>query len=113
MCASLVLLHVVKPMNKSDIDFLVTLENGRSLLDLVGLWMDLEELLHRKVDVISEGGLKEGFGEHVLKDASCTMRNVNKTVTYLYSFSFIQVFVRSNLETASPLLGSLGRLPYS
>ena len=54
---------------KSDIDLLVTLENGRSLLDLVGLWMDLEELLQRKVDVVSEGGLRGGFGEHVLKDA--------------------------------------------
>lgn len=54
---------------KSDIDLLVTLENGRSLLDLIGLWMDLEELLQRKVDVVSEGGLKEGFGEHVLRDA--------------------------------------------
>ena len=54
---------------KSDIDLLVTLENGRSLLDLVGLWMDLEELLQRKVDVISEGGLRGGFGEYVLKDA--------------------------------------------
>jgi len=53
----------------SDIDLLVTLENDRSLLDLVGLWMDLEELLHRKVDVVSEGGLRGGFGEHVLKDA--------------------------------------------
>ncbi len=54
---------------KSDIDLLVTLENGRSLLALVGLWMDLEELLQRKVDVVSEGGLRGGFGEHVLKDA--------------------------------------------
>ena len=54
---------------KSDIDLLVTLENGCSLLDLVGLWMDLEELLQRKVDVVSEGGLRGGFGEHVLKDA--------------------------------------------
>lgn len=54
---------------RSDVDLLVTLENGRSLLDLVGLWMDLEELLQRKVDVVSEGGLRGGFGEHVLRDA--------------------------------------------
>ncbi len=53
----------------SDIDLLVTMENGRTLLDLIGLWMDLEELLQRKVDVVSEGGLREGFGEHVLKEA--------------------------------------------
>ena len=35
----------------SDIDFLVDMEGGRSLLDLVKLCQDLEELLHRKVDV--------------------------------------------------------------
>lgn len=54
---------------KSDIDLLVTLETGRSLLDLIGLWMDLEELLQQKIDVVSEGGLRGSFGEHVLKEA--------------------------------------------
>ncbi len=55
--------------SESDIDLLVKLENGRSLLDLIGLWMDLEELLQHKVDVISEGGLKGNFGKRVLEDA--------------------------------------------
>ncbi len=55
--------------SESDIDLLVALENGRSLLDLVGLWLDLEELLQRKVDVVSEGGLKGSFGKRVLEDA--------------------------------------------
>ncbi len=55
--------------SESDIDLLVTLENGRSLLDLIGLWMDLEELLQRKVDVISEGGLRGNFGKQVLEDS--------------------------------------------
>ncbi len=54
---------------KSDVDLLVTMERGRSLLDLVGLWMDLEELLQRKVDVVSEGGLKGEFGKLILEDA--------------------------------------------
>ncbi len=33
----------------SDIDFLADLEKGRSLFDLGGLLMDLQELLNRKV----------------------------------------------------------------
>jgi predicted nucleotidyltransferase len=53
---------------ESDIDLLVTMESGSSLLDLIGLWMDLEELLQRKVDVVSEGGLKGSFGKRVLED---------------------------------------------
>ena len=35
----------------SDIDFLVEFEPNRSLLDQVGLGLDLEELLGRKVDI--------------------------------------------------------------
>ena len=44
---------------QSDIDLLVDMEAGRSLLDLVGLWMDLEELLGCKVDVVTERGVRE------------------------------------------------------
>jgi uncharacterized protein len=40
---------------QSDIDFLVDLEPGRSLLDLGGLLMDLKDLLGRDVDVVTEG----------------------------------------------------------
>src|SRR5260370_41587010 len=36
----------------SDVDFLVELEPGRSLLDLSGLILDLEEALGREVDVV-------------------------------------------------------------
>lgn len=38
----------------SDLDLLVEMESGRSLLDLVGLGQDLEELLSRRVDVLTE-----------------------------------------------------------
>jgi uncharacterized protein len=41
----------------SDIDFLVDLEPGRSLLDLGGLQAELENLLGRQVDVITECGV--------------------------------------------------------
>lgn len=54
---------------KSDVDFLIKLEPGRSLLDHAGLLIDLEELLRIKVDVISEGGLRERIRERVLREA--------------------------------------------
>ncbi len=38
---------------KSDVDFLVELEDGRTLFDLGGLLMDLQELLQRRVDVVT------------------------------------------------------------
>ena len=53
----------------SDIDFLVRMSPGRSLLDLGGLLMDLEALLGREVDVVSEGGLYGRFREQVLREA--------------------------------------------
>src|SRR5262249_60867773 len=44
---------------ESDVDFLVELEPGRSLLDHAALLLDLEQLLGRKVDVATEHSLKE------------------------------------------------------
>jgi hypothetical protein len=44
----------------SDVDFLVDVEPGRTLLDVtprVALEQDLEQLLGRRVDVLTEGGL--------------------------------------------------------
>ncbi len=54
---------------QSDIDLLVNMEKGRSLLDLGGLLMDLEDLLGCKVDVVTEKGLRERIRERVLKEA--------------------------------------------
>ena len=54
---------------ESDIDFLVDLEPGRSLMDLGGLQADLEQLLGGKVDVVSSRGLRERVRERVLRDA--------------------------------------------
>jgi len=54
---------------ESDIDFLVDLEEGRTLFDLGGLLMDLQELLHHKVDVITEAGLRNRIRDRVLKEA--------------------------------------------
>jgi mannose-6-phosphate isomerase-like protein (cupin superfamily) len=48
----------------SDVDLLVEMEPGRSLLDFVGLWQELEDLLDLKVDLVSEGGLSPYLREH-------------------------------------------------
>jgi len=53
----------------SDVDFLVSLEQGRSLFDLGGLLMDLQSLLHRKVDVVTEKGLHWYIRDRVIKEA--------------------------------------------
>jgi len=53
----------------SDIDFLVDLEDGRTLFDLGGLLMDLQELLHCKVDVVTAAGLRKRIKEEVLRQA--------------------------------------------
>lgn len=55
--------------SKSDIDLLVDLEPGRSLFDLGGLLMDLQELLGHNVDVVTERGLRERVRERVLREA--------------------------------------------
>jgi predicted nucleotidyltransferase len=52
----------------SDVDFLVELEAGRSLLDLGGLLSELQEILGCPVDVITEKGLKKRIREQVLKE---------------------------------------------
>jgi predicted nucleotidyltransferase len=54
---------------ESDIDFLVELESGRSVLDLGGLQMELESLLGRRVDVVTVRGLKARIRERVLREA--------------------------------------------
>jgi predicted nucleotidyltransferase len=53
----------------SDLDLLVTLGKGRSLLDLVGLKQDLEDLVHRRVDVVTERALSPYLRERVLSEA--------------------------------------------
>jgi predicted nucleotidyltransferase len=54
---------------QSDIDFLVDLEPGRSLLDLGRLQRDLERLLASRIDVVSSRGLRDRVRESVLRDA--------------------------------------------
>jgi len=53
----------------SDIDLLMTIPPKRSVFDLVGLWMDLQELLGRPVSIIPDSIDNEAFEQSVLKDA--------------------------------------------
>jgi uncharacterized protein len=53
----------------SDVDLLVEMEPGRNLIDLVGLWQDLEDLLGTHVDVLSEGGVSPHLRERIYADA--------------------------------------------
>jgi predicted nucleotidyltransferase len=54
---------------RSDIDLLVDMEPGRSLLDLGGLVMDLRDLLRSDVDVVTKNGLRPAMRERVLREA--------------------------------------------
>lgn len=54
---------------QSDVDLLVHFEPGRSLLDHIALMQDLEELLGRKVDVVSEKALHWYIRDRVLQEA--------------------------------------------
>ncbi|UIE36211.1 nucleotidyltransferase family protein [Leptodesmis sichuanensis] len=53
----------------SDIDFLVEIEPGRSLLDQIALMQDLERLLGCKVDVAEPDTLHEKIRNRVLQEA--------------------------------------------
>ncbi len=53
----------------SDVDFLVVLEPGRSLMDHAALKIALEELLGMPVDVATERGLKPKFRDRILSEA--------------------------------------------
>ena len=53
----------------SDFDFLVELQPGRTLFDLGGLLYELQTLLGREVDVVTEAGLAPRIRERVLAEA--------------------------------------------
>lgn len=54
---------------RSDLDLLVDMDPGRSLLDLGGLVMDLRELLGMEVDVLTERSLRPSMRDRVLREA--------------------------------------------
>jgi predicted nucleotidyltransferase len=52
-----------------DVDLLVEMQPGRNLLDLVGLKQDLEDLLGKDVDVLSDGGVSPHLRERIYAEA--------------------------------------------
>lgn len=55
--------------DQSDLDLLVEMREGSSLLDHAALWLELQEIFTRKVDVVSENGIKERIRDRVLREA--------------------------------------------
>lgn len=54
---------------KSDIDLLISLDSGRTLLDIIAMKQDLEDLLGCAVDVVTEDAVSPYIREQILKDA--------------------------------------------
>lgn len=56
---------------ESDVDLLVSMREGASMFDLVGLWLDLQEMLGCEVSLITddENPRRERFLQRVRKDA--------------------------------------------
>jgi len=52
----------------SDIDILVEFKGDKSLLDLAGLKIELEENLHRKVDVLTYNSLHPLLKDKILRE---------------------------------------------
>ena len=53
----------------SDVDLLVEMEDGRSLLDLVGLEQALEALLERRVEVLTDASIHPGLRSRITAEA--------------------------------------------
>ena len=54
----------------SDIDFLVDMESGRSLMDRARLLLEFQELLGCAVDVATESSLRRRVRERALQEAT-------------------------------------------
>lgn len=54
---------------ESDIDFLVEFYESADLLDMVGLKLDLEELLAKKVDVVTRNSISKYIRDRVINQA--------------------------------------------
>jgi hypothetical protein len=54
----------------SDVDFLVEMEKGQSAFALGSLLMDLQDLLGRKVDVVTPNSLHSAIRDRILREAT-------------------------------------------
>ena len=65
----LVRLHVIRLVETSDVDFLIDVGEGQTLLDLIGLQQDLEMLIKCSLDVAQSTVLHPRIRERVLSEA--------------------------------------------
>jgi len=54
---------------KSDLDLIVDFPEGTSLLDHVGIEIELSEALNMKIDLLSRNGISPYIKDHMLKEA--------------------------------------------
>jgi predicted nucleotidyltransferase len=54
----------------SDVDVLIDVEPGRTLLDVIALEQDLQQLLGRHVEVLTDGGLSPYLQQRILAEAA-------------------------------------------
>ncbi|MGO9445095.1 MAG: nucleotidyltransferase family protein [Thiobacillaceae bacterium] len=54
----------------SDVDFLVDMQDTRNLFDLIGLQQDIEKILGRKVDVLTENGINRYLRDRIISEAA-------------------------------------------
>ena len=57
-----------RPGRHSDVDILVQFRGQKSLLDLVGLKLELEETLRRNVDVLTYDAIHPSLREKILRE---------------------------------------------
>lgn len=54
--------------SKSDVDILIELDDSYSLLDFIGIKLELEEALHRKVDLVEYRAIKPALKKYILEN---------------------------------------------
>lgn len=54
----------------SDVDFLVDMQENRSLFDLIGLQQDIEKAIGRSVDVLTPNGINCHMKDLILDEAA-------------------------------------------
>jgi predicted nucleotidyltransferase len=58
----------MKERDTSDIDILVQIESKISLLDFIGIKLELEDILHRKVDLVEYKAIKPVLRDDILSE---------------------------------------------
>ena len=56
-----------KPRRKGDLDLLVRFQGNKSLLDLIGLKQDLEDILKRPVDVLTYNSVHPRLRRNIMR----------------------------------------------